>query len=68
MNITFRHGHVNDLASIKVKDNALRELQIIIEHWQDDRTAGLLPTETSLRYAHRLATNALCADAGTKTP
>lgn len=61
MNITFRHGHVNDLADIKAKNDALRELQIIIEHWQDDRSAGLMPTETSLRHAHRLATNALAA-------
>lgn len=48
MNVTFRHGHVNDLANIAKKDAAITRTLEWIEHWKRDLEAGLAPTADSL--------------------
>ena len=61
MNITFRHGHVNDLANIKVKDHALAEALNYVQHWRRDRDVNLAPTLESLNHVESVLRNAIAS-------
>lgn len=61
MNVTFRHGHVNDLANIKAKDEALSEALNYVQHWRRDRDVNLAPTIDSLNRVEAVIRDALRA-------
>lgn len=48
MNVSFRYGHVNDLANIARKDAAITRTLEWIDHWKRDLQVGLPPTADSL--------------------
>lgn len=59
MNVTFHYGHVNDLARIKSKDEALAEALAFVQHWKRDAEGNLMPTTGTLEHVERVLRNAI---------
>lgn len=59
MNVRFQYGHVNDLAGIKAKEEALSEALNFVQHWRRDRDDNMAPTVESLNHVERVIREAL---------
>jgi hypothetical protein len=59
MNVTFRYGHVNDLAKVKTKDEALSEALAFVQHWKRDASDNLAPTIGTLEHVEDVLRSAI---------